>query len=126
LQGARDLNKVVKSRHIAGIVIIICILVFPIAITEKVTVYALPPRSDHSSSSSFTAGMMQAPQGQMQQQFLQSKINMVKLLTDMVENRLHQASVLLEITGVDPVVQIAADWLKSAFQSDVTLMQRCR
>jgi len=104
LQGARDLNKVVKSRHIAGIVIIICILVFPIAITEKVTVYALHPRSDHSSSSSFTAGMMQATQGQ-QQQLLQSKINMVKLLADMVENRLHGAFVLLEITSVDPVVQ---------------------
>jgi hypothetical protein len=101
LQGVRDLNKVVKSHHIVGIVIIIGILVVPIAIAEKVTVYALAPGSNHSSSSSFTAGMMQATQGQQQQ----SKINMVKLLTDMVENRLHQASVLLEITSVDPVVQ---------------------
>jgi hypothetical protein len=42
--------------------------------------------------------MMQTTQGQ-QQQILQSKINMVKLLADMVENRLHQALVLLEITS---------------------------
>jgi hypothetical protein len=98
------LNKVVKSHHIVGIVIIICILVFPIAITEKVTVYALPRGSNHSSSSSFTAAMIRATQGQ-HQQLLQSKINMVKLLADVVENRLHQASVLLEITSVDPVVQ---------------------
>ena len=104
MQGARDLNIVVKSHHIVGIVIIICILVFPITITEKVTVYALAPGSNRSSLSSFTAGMMQATQGQ-QQRLLQSKINMVKLLADMVENRLHQASVLLEITSVDPVVQ---------------------
>jgi hypothetical protein len=104
LLGARDLSNVVKSHHIVNIVIIICILVFPIAITEKVTVYAVPEESNHSSSSSFSSGTMQATQGQ-QQQLLQSKINMVKLLADMVENRLHQASVLLEITSVDPVVQ---------------------
>ena len=106
MQGLRDLNKVVKSHHIVGIVIIICILVFPIAITEKVTVYALVPGSNHSSSSSSTAGMVQATQGQQQQQqLLQSKINMVKLLADMVENRLHQALVLLEITSVDSVIR---------------------
>ncbi len=38
-------------------------------------------------------------------QLIKCKINMVKLLANMVENRLHQASVLLEITSDDPVVQ---------------------
>ena len=104
MQGLRGFNKVIKSHHIVGIVIIICILVFPITMTEKITVCALAPGSNHSSSSSFTAGMMQTTQEQ-HRQLLQSKIDIVKLLADMVENRLHQASVLLEITSVDPVVQ---------------------
>jgi hypothetical protein len=76
-------------------------LVFPVAITEKITVYTLAPGNNQSSSSSFTAGMMLATQEQQQQQqLLQSKIDMVKLLIDMVENRIHEACNLLEITSV--------------------------
>jgi hypothetical protein len=105
MQSFGDLHIVVKSHNtVATVIIIILILFFPVAITERVTVYGLSQVTNQSSSSSFTAGMIRAIQEQ-QQHLFQSKINMVKLLTDMVENRLNEASILLEITSLDPVVQ---------------------
>jgi hypothetical protein len=99
-----DMHKVIKSQYTIGTVIVIGILFFPVPITEKLTVYALSQGTNQYSSSSFKAGMIQAIREQ-QQDLLQSRINMVKLLADMVQNRLHEASNLLEITSVDPVVQ---------------------
>ena len=103
-------HRVVKSHCIVGIVIIIGILVFPVAITEKITIYALAQGTNQSLSSSFTARTMQVNTSnqttqEQQQQLLQSKTNLVKLLANMVENRLHEAAILLEITSVDPAVQ---------------------
>lgn len=94
-----DLHKVVKSDYTVGTVIIIGILIlfFPVSMTEKETVYALSQGTNQS-------GMVQPIQEQ-QQRLLQSRINTVKLLADMVQNRLHEASNLLEITSVDPVIQ---------------------
>lgn len=102
------MHKVVKGHYIVGIVIIIGILIFPVAITEKVTVYALAQETNQSLLSSSMAGMIQVNSSNetiQEQQLLQSKTNMVKLLADMVENRLHEGAILLEITSVDPAVQ---------------------
>lgn len=106
MQSVGDPHKAVKSHYMIGTVIIISILIlfFLVAVTKMVTVYALNQGTNQSSSSSLTAGIIQATQEQ-QQHLLDSKINMVKLLTDMVENRLYVASILLEITSVDPAVQ---------------------
>ncbi len=103
-------HRAVKSHCIVSIVIIIGILVFSLAITGKITVHALAHGTNQSWSSSFTARMMQVNNTnettqEQQQQLLQSKTNMVKLLANMVENRLHEAATLLEITSVDPAVQ---------------------
>jgi hypothetical protein len=94
-----DLHNVVKSHYTVGTFVIIGILIlfFPVSIAEKVTVYALGQGTNQS-------GMIQAIQ-ERQRHLLQSRINMVKLLADMVQSRLHEASNLLEITSVDPVVQ---------------------
>jgi len=106
MQSVGDPHKAVKCHYMEGTVIVISIsiLFFPVAVTKMVTIYALNQETNQSSSSSLTAGMIQATQEQ-QQHLLDSNVNMVKLLTDMVENRLHVASLLLEITSVDPAVQ---------------------
>lgn len=106
MQSVGDPHKAVKCHYMEGTVIVISILIlfFPVTVTKMVTIYALNQETNQSSSSSLTAGMIQATQEQ-QQHLLDSKVNMVKLLTDMVENRLHVASILLEITSVDPAVQ---------------------
>jgi hypothetical protein len=104
------LHEVIKSHYIVGIVIIIVILVFPIAITERGVAYALAQGTNPSLSS--TVGIKQmdssneaALELQQPQQILQIKANMIKLLADMVENRLHEAAILLEITSVDHAVK---------------------
>jgi len=118
-----------------GIIIIMCVFRSPIVLTmdsedndsnnENYLVYGLQKSS--SSSSSFSSSKqttslsqelnLNQSKQQKQQQIIQSNDNIVKLLADMVRDRLNDAVTILEITSKEPSVKkvLYADNISKAY-----------